>query len=228
MNEMPNSLSEWQRMFDEIYGAANRQLEPEVIWMKVVEELGEVATDLRKENYSALEKDLPDVFAWLCAFAERMSRNVEDTVWAKYPGVCPYCLKPEFCVCIGGTSRAFSAARIRQQVANGRRPVTLGEWENMFNTIYGNVNTIVMTPAVGFHLLEEVGEVAKALASPSHAGLDEGIADVFAWTIALSMKIDRFTSLETAVYEVYPHCCKRCNDNPCSCEGLRGERRPRG
>lgn len=58
-------------------------------------------------------------------------------------------------------------------------------------------------------------------------GLVEGIADVFAWTVALSVKVDRFDSLADTVFEVYANCCKICHDKPCNCGPLGGARFPR-
>lgn len=225
----PETVNEWQEMFVMIYGDANSVLDPTEIWLHLVEELGEVATDLRKENRDKLRKDLPDVFAWLCGFAERTGFKVEDVAWDKYPGVCPYCKKERLCVCIGGTYQSYDRDRIsayRRQ--NHRRPVSLADWEKMFHRIYGNVNTIVMTSAIGFHLMEEVGEVAKALRSPNHIGLDEEIADVFAWIIALSMKNKQFGPLGDFLWETYPGICKHCHRCPCTCSSKLDSLIPRG
>ncbi|MFZ2359054.1 MAG: MazG nucleotide pyrophosphohydrolase domain-containing protein [Anaerolineae bacterium] len=212
----PTTLDDWQSMFAQIYGRNNSRLDASTIWIHMVEEMGEVAKDLRTEDFGSLKVDLPDVFAWLCAFADREGISVAQATWDKYPGVCPYCLRPSHCVCIGGGYEGYDESRVVRFRTAHRRPDNLSDWQKQLRTIYGNVNRIVVTTSIGFHLMEEIGEMAKQLREGNHRGYSEGIADVFVWIMALSMKLaDRMGDFESAVWHVYPGVCKRCKMSPC-------------
>lgn len=215
----PITVREWQEMFAAIYGSNNARLNLDTIWVHMVEEMGEVAKDLRLQDYQRLRVDLPDVFAWLCAFSDRAAIILEDAVWEKYPRICPYCDKQEHCVCIGGGFHSYDRKRMSGHAKKGQRPVSLSDWQDMFRRIYGNVNKIVVDSSIGFHLMEEVGELAKQLRKGNHDGYHEGVADVFAWIIALSMKLTaQLGKLDEAIYDVYPGVCKECKQPVCVCD----------
>lgn len=214
----PKTLQEWQDLFNDIYGEKNKRLDTYKIWMHVVEEVGEVARQLRKENYDELRKSLPDVFAWLCAFCNHRSIKLEEAVWYKFPAICPFCGRESRCICIAESYPSYEPARwVHYRNRRERRPVTMQDWYNMFKEIYGNVNRIVMTPSVGFHLMEEIGEMAKQLRRDTPSGYEEGVSDVFAWLIALTMKLPQIGMLDEATWALYPGVCKLCSKRPCDC-----------
>jgi len=216
----PVTISEWQDMFAQLYGKRNEALSRETLCLHIVEEVGEVARDLRKEDYVSLREDLPDVFAWLCAYCELVGINLEDAVWEKYPRVCPYCLQKKNCVCVGGSYAIYEVSRTQNYASKNSKPATLDDWLMMFKTIYGNVNTIVMTPGIGLHLMEEIGELAKQLRRDNHETPRhyEGVADVFAWIMALAMKhVDSKQTFGEMVWKIYPRKCKKCNQDRCMC-----------
>jgi NTP pyrophosphatase (non-canonical NTP hydrolase) len=64
---------------------------------------------------------------------------------------------------------------------------------------------------------EEVGELATALRSGSHAQRATEFADVLAWlaTLANTVGVD----LEAAVLEKYGSGCPSCGKSPCACSG---------
>ncbi len=63
-------------------------------------------------------------------------------------------------------------------------------------------------------LVEETGELARALRNGNRANLEEEFADVFAWLASLA-------SLEgidlASVAEKYARGCPKCGSTPCSC-----------
>ena len=73
-----------------------------------------------------------------------------------------------------------------------------------------------MIPAIGFHLMEEVGEMAKEIRKEKPA-FEEAVADVFAWIIALTMKLPQIVPLNEITWAVYPGVCKTCRQSPCEC-----------
>jgi len=74
------------------------------------------------------------------------------------------------------------------------------EWVNTFERIYGNLDRIQSIEQICFHLTEEIGEVARELrlVRENHQKkklkervkkLQDELADVFDWLIALLLKI---------------------------------------
>lgn len=214
----PNTLQEWQDMFNVIYGYTNRHKSDLQLWLHLTEEAGEVAKDMRKERFDDLNRDLPDIFAWLCTFANKTSIRLEDAIWDKFPGVCPYCLREEHCVCIAEGRDAYDKTRIEDYRQNiSKKPATFLEWSEMFRRIYGNVNTILSHASIGFHLMEEIGEVARDLRKDDHKSYRIEIADVFAWMLAIPMRMSK-VGLDEMTWSVYPGVCKICFKVPCICE----------
>ncbi|MHA1859619.1 MAG: MazG nucleotide pyrophosphohydrolase domain-containing protein [Candidatus Asgardarchaeia archaeon] len=65
-------------------------------------------------------------------------------------------------------------------------------------------------------LVQEVGELGRAILKGDRENLMEEIADVFAWLASLSniLGID----MEYAVVAKYDGKCPKCGKNPCECE----------
>ena len=114
MNQ-PSSLKEWQDMFQTIYGDKNQGRSLDILWLMTVAKLRGVVKALRKENYELLAIKLPELFAWICAFANKLGVDLEDTVFAKFPRVCPYCLSTENCICLGNPTK--------EVITNQRTPI---------------------------------------------------------------------------------------------------------
>ncbi len=94
-------ISEFQKMILEIYGSrdSNRGVERTFLWL--VEEIGELAEAVRKNDKTAIEEELADVIAWTVSVANLTGIDVEKAIKKKYPGVCPKC-KSSPCTCKGG------------------------------------------------------------------------------------------------------------------------------
>jgi len=58
-------------------------------WM--VEEIGELARAIKKEDRKKMEEEIADIFAWLCSIANLSGIDVEKSTLKKYPGVCSKC-----------------------------------------------------------------------------------------------------------------------------------------
>lgn len=226
------SLDQWVDMFSDIYGSRNRGQSDESLWLHVVEKTSRLAENLRKQHIpprlnkkgklAGVLVDIPDTFAWLSAFTSRVG-SLEEMTWSKYPGACPYCLVEENCVCLGGKpslSDEEHETKLKALRENKiYQPKTLNAWQEMFGRIYGRANKIQSLDQVGFHLMEEVGEVAKAFRLQSSQELKEELADVFAWLMGLTIKCSDLTGenyhLSDITWSRYPHQCPHCQANPC-------------
>jgi NTP pyrophosphatase (non-canonical NTP hydrolase) len=63
-------------------------------------------------------------------------------------------------------------------------------------------------------LVEEVGELARALRDQDPAALAHELGDVLAWTTSVANLVG--VSLDEAV-ERYAHGCPKCGASPCRC-----------
>lgn len=63
-------------------------------------------------------------------------------------------------------------------------------------------------------LVEEVGELARALRSQDRENLADEFGDVIAWTVSLANVVD--IDLEHAVAR-YANGCPKCGATPCTC-----------
>lgn len=221
----PERLSEWQQMFNRIYSSRNESMLRETIWLHLMDEAGEVAKDFRQEDYASLAKDLPDVFAWLCAFASKQAMDLESVVWDKYPRVCPFCGVSRNCICIAeNKTNTIPEGSLNNYRKNRSQPDTLDGWLEMFGTIYGHANTVQSRSAIGFHLMEEIGEVANEILTEG-TGCDDEIADVFAWLVAVYMKAQPDGPddvLSASLWKWFPGVCKVCKHPVCDCPSTNG------
>lgn len=65
-------------------------------------------------------------------------------------------------------------------------------------------------------LVEEVGELSRALRSDDRANLEEEFADVFAWLASLASIVG--VDLDVTARERYGSGCPKCGATPCACE----------
>jgi len=64
-------------------------------------------------------------------------------------------------------------------------------------------------------LVEEVGELSRALRGEDRANLEEEFADVFAWLASLASIVG--VDLSQAAVTRYGAGCPKCHTTPCSC-----------
>lgn len=164
-----------------------------------------------------------------------LDADLSDIIWNKYPGICQYCLEPMCRQCwVGkeleqqqsgnqaqnGNTKPLTKQEkkdIRKKKAEGTRsskPKSILAWEDAFRAVY-QLNIFGSSiDGIAFHLLEEVGEVARALtdmytwqeesesketnaASARMEELKEELADVMSWTFTLTLKLqDEFEKVK--------------------------------
>jgi len=189
-----------------------------------------LGTQKTKPEFS-LENYLPKTITWWLALCGSVGcRSVEELIWMKFPGVCPYCQAPVHknadCTKAKRRSRNPNWDELRKIGAEAWKadaaPKTLGEWQRMFNTIYPIVQTEDYGITFG-RLSEELGELAEAVRmyGIAPATFVSEAADVFAWLMHLmglyEAKTETDLDLNRLMYRKYPDRCRDCDQPVCKC-----------
>jgi NTP pyrophosphatase (non-canonical NTP hydrolase) len=83
-------ISEFQRLMQELYAHNDRRRGGKATMLWLVEEVGELAEAIRREEPENIEEELADCFAWIGALANLYGVDLEEAFLKKYPGVCSY------------------------------------------------------------------------------------------------------------------------------------------
>jgi len=217
-----------------LYQLKNEKRDPIRMWLRAVSDASSVGEAVRKDEFGEAMEKLSHTFAWIFTttgklYATRFDgqpaltdmdgvplQSATDILFAKYPGICPYCGKTETCHCpvlrktIAKETKVERRNRIREArkrvVMLNNVPNSLPEIAYMFDRIYGEAHYEVGLDIITFHFLEEVGEVAwclttlydgaKSTADPVllTTQLAEEIADTIAWGFAIVNKLASLTS----------------------------------
>jgi NTP pyrophosphatase (non-canonical NTP hydrolase) len=95
-------ISEFQTLMRDLYFKNDQQrgIHRTALWL--VEEMGELAHELKVEpekiELKKVEEEMADVYAWVASLANLLCIDLESAVKAKYPSVCPKCVKIP-CIC---------------------------------------------------------------------------------------------------------------------------------
>jgi NTP pyrophosphatase (non-canonical NTP hydrolase) len=183
-----------------------------------VEDATTVGEGIREGNYEKIFDALAKTVCWTLSatdcfrerglfdglkvhdFRYRIS-SIEEMLWYKYPGICSSCCEAQ-CLCLVRDSKhpdrdaLLSKARL-----NELRPFTHEDWIVMFDRIYRRPHAQRTLAEIGFHFLEECGEVLRVLRYLSDPSMDsllvqrltvnlaEEIADVVSWAYSIILKI---------------------------------------
>lgn len=90
----------------------------------------------------------------------------------------------------------------------------LSEFQRQIETLYGARDRRRGVDATFRWLVEEVGELARALRSPDPKSLREEISDVLAWTVSVATLLGVDTDAASLRYAAG---CPKCGQTPCAC-----------
>jgi len=87
------SIRDFQNLIKDLYYEkdSKRGIDKTMLW--IVEEVGELAEAVRKNDKKAIGEEMADVFAWLVSLANLFNIDLEEEVKKKYPGYCTKCGK---------------------------------------------------------------------------------------------------------------------------------------
>lgn len=228
------SLDNWYRVTNRIFWNQNFQRDPSAVFAHLVEVIGglsALASNKRKAGTNP-ETYIAKALAWWLTLCGKMGvKSVEDMIWDKFPGVCPYCQEsrhnPDVCTERKAASGGAPWPQLADIGKKANRPKRLKDWQLMFSTIYPVQQTEEFGPSFA-RLAEELGELAEAVrvfrAEPGYF-LSEA-ADVFAWLMHIQNIVDskahvplakRGEALELAFTKAYPDSCIACGKKQCAC-----------
>ena len=165
------SLDDWYTLLNRIYWNRNSQRGSAAVFSHLVEVIGGLSSlvSKKKEKGAKVQKTIAKALAWWIALCGHVGvESVSDMLWAKFPGVCPYCERdrhtPDECAERKQARNGPDWHRL-QQIASERaqqKPKTIAGWQKMFGTIYSPDINEDFAPTFA-KLTEEVGELAEAL-----------------------------------------------------------------
>ncbi|HEX9376609.1 MAG TPA: MazG nucleotide pyrophosphohydrolase domain-containing protein [Actinomycetota bacterium] len=95
----------------------------------------------------------------------------------------------------------------------------ISELQDVLRQTYLERDTARGADGVFRWMVEEVGEVARAMRSNDPAALEHEFSDVLAWLGSLANLLG--VNLERAAGR-YANGCPKCGSMPCACAGVRG------
>jgi len=198
------SLDAWKTAFDSIYSRKNMALSLNSILLRLVEETAELVMPVITVNPSNIEYGLPDVLAWICAFANKSGLSVNKSMEAKYLQKPP------------GKDQASISV---YSILGKDRPETLGDWQKYLGFVYAEENRSHGPFYILTLLVEDVGTAShKHRTGSGPEEVMDRLCGTLAWSIALAnhFKID----LSEAAWKKYPALCVHCNQTECRCSSL--------
>ena len=95
------SLRDFQRLIRKMYFEKDvaRGIDGTFMWL--MEEVGELATSLRKQDHANREEEFADVLAWLATIANVAEVDLAEAITKKYGSGCPGC-QQYICICHDG------------------------------------------------------------------------------------------------------------------------------
>lgn len=181
MDEETNrSIKDWMGIFSGIYSKVDAQRTPEQIWVAVTAHSSSIGESIRRYAFSELLKYAAHTFCWLCSFVNKCNQVKDDVfsctetvcgmVSLKYPFKCGHCRK-DYCSCdpiemdtqIDKSAKYERLVQDRQDVLLSVEGFSITDWKRKFQDIFGHRIHLLAFENIGFHFLEEVGEVAVAV-----------------------------------------------------------------
>lgn len=180
---------------------------------KMLHHVANILKAVRKGQKEKVSYHACMTLSWALGMANRFHLNIEEEVWKRFPGVCPYC-NQEICVC--GKRRPKNRKQVK--VDPRLRPSSCHGYQLMFAKIYPQT-----LAEAASHLAEEVSEVDQAIRHYigmhkeelfQHAVLElvDVVTTLFA--VANNVKFDLAIEME----QWFADGCPGCGKSPCDCK----------
>lgn len=186
----PVTLTDWQDLFWKRRGGKLLNYSTSEICLRLVEASGYIAEAVRRNKYYLIIGELGKGLGRLLDVYNRVAydenfkdlfkvnhngfKGLEASIFDKFPKRCFYCggVHCECHILFGDTDerttedekKAHSLANEALRLArlNETPPKTLDEYDAMFARVYGQGHRYSDLDSINHHLMEEIGEIAKA------------------------------------------------------------------
>lgn len=230
-------LDDLYKMVAHIYSGQNIARTSTATFAHFVEVCGMLTLHDRPKKREGVDvtEALCKALGWYFPLLAKMRiRSVEELVFRKFPGVCPYCrMSPHQdgpCKLVKGTSSTVDHSAVIKIFEQNwdNRPVGLDDWQKMFQQIYPRSLSDHGRSTVG--LLEELGELAEAIrVFEMHPKYFLGeAADTFSYLMGIanehSLRMAQSSgedfSLEVEFLKRFPGLCTQCGSKVCTCPAI--------
>ena len=139
------SLDDLYVMTAQMYSHRNEDRPASATFAHFVEVCAALTAQTRQKRRESLDFPgaLCKALGWYFPLLAKLNvRSVEELIFRKFPGVCPYCRSAPHdemkCKLVKGTDETVDHAALREKYHENttQRPVTLDQWREMFATIY--------------------------------------------------------------------------------------------
>ena len=223
------TLKDWKDMFKGIYSIKMKKYAIDHVALLLFESTADLAEHVRQVKK---DKHIPEgiyysfskVLAHYFIISNRVFPNIslENIIWNKYPGVCPFCGKKK-CNCIYLT-HIYNLEKSDETNKTDKKPKRLTDWQNMFSTIYQNSLSQFDLNSIYFQLVRETSELSRSLRFMEEATFISGFADYFGYLLQFFSKLQQYfddtSSIEDVLWQNYPNLCPICSQVPCICSDV--------
>ena len=210
------SIQQFQFFVKEVYGIPNNRHFDFGEMLNHIQRFGmRGMKGIRKKDFEKTKKNLIISFSFFMSVLNRLSIEIEDEIWKRFPYLCTYC---NSCPC----SCKEKKSDFRQEVYMNEsvRPRTLTGFQKMFNEIYPASSRTL--EHAGVHFAEEFGEFSEAIWAYRSSRSEEDFKKVILEAADFcSCLIGIFNSMDVGLAEEitksYPNNCHNCGNSPCVC-----------
>lgn len=172
------TIKHWTKGFEKLYCLIDRKRSPEEFWNAAMAHISGIGEAIRRVHYRELLYSAAHAFCWMTCYVRKCNEtedklfnfenNFSEIVGLKYPKVCGHCIK-EKCNCdpVDIDLMKNKAVKYKKLLHKGKKiplnTYTLSDWLLLFYKIYSGQIHLSTLESIGFHLLEEAGEEAKAV-----------------------------------------------------------------
>ncbi len=210
------SIKNYQEFNKEVYGIPNnRYFSVEDMLINIQRYTMRALKGIRKDDTEKTKRNLIIAESWFMSLLNQLNIDIEDAIWKRFPYLCLYCgTNP--CTC----KINKSGNRIDVAVDHTKRPITLKEFQKMFEDIYpASLRTL---ENAGVHLAEECGEFSEAIliyrGKHQNEDFDNVIteaADFFSCLMGVFNSLHVDVSNELSI--LFNDNCLACKKAPCEC-----------
>jgi NTP pyrophosphatase (non-canonical NTP hydrolase) len=187
------------------------------LWLDASQEASRIGEEIRKGEYGEALKRISETFRKICLFVAKcqnekrdsplkLNKSLSEILWWRYPRLCYVCYNYP-CKCLSEKKwlevreKKEAEQEILKNARKTQHPNTIDEWDDMFKYLYDRNISVLSLEEIGFHFLEEIGEVAGALSSLLQKGIDRGelnkrkislmeeLSDAVSWLFGLVHKL---------------------------------------